>query len=298
MRTAGEILREARNKKNLSLEEVERATKIRGKILQLLEEGNWNILAPTYIKGLLKNYASYLGLPEEKVLAFFRREYDEKKLSVNPKPPAKPRRWFRFTPTVLTIVLTSGVFAAIVFYLFLQYRSFTAPPRLEIQEPKDNIKIEALEVNIVGRTWSDATLKINGEAVQVSPGGTFSVTVGLKEGINTLTITAENRFGKISTATRTVRVESAKKPNDSTPANERNLNLRLEIITKSTVVAVEVDRQTVFQGLILVGSVKDFSAKEKIKIITEDGSATQVTIGDQKFILGKEGERVEREFTP
>src|SRR4030042_145212 len=138
MRTVGEILQEARGKKNLSLEEVEKTTKIRKKILELLEEGNWNVLAPTYIKGLLKNYASYLGLPEEKVLAFFRREYDERKRAVNQKPPAKLPQRFRLTPTMVTSLLISGVVIAVIFYLFLQYRSFTAAPPLEIQEPKDN----------------------------------------------------------------------------------------------------------------------------------------------------------------
>ena len=212
MRTVGEVLREARDKKRLSLEEVEKATKIRRKILQLLEGGNWDIFAPTYTKGLLKNYASYLGLDERKILAFFRREYDERKSAANTKLPAKLPKGFRLTPPILTGLLISGVVAAVILYLFFQYRSFTAAPLLEIQEPKDNIKTASLEVDVVGRTWSDAIVKINGEQVQVSPGGTFSATIGLKDGMNTLTVTSANRFGKISTVKRTVMVEIPKNP--------------------------------------------------------------------------------------
>ena len=297
MRTVGEILREARDKKNLSLEEVEKATKIRKKILQLLEDGNWHVLAPTYIKGLLKNYASYLGLPEEKILAFLRREYDERKIPVNQKTPTNLNQKFRLTPTSVTTFLVGGVVVAVILYLFFQYRSFTAAPPLEIQEPKDNVKISSLEISVVGRTWSDATLKINGEMVQVSPGGTFSVAVGLKEGVNTLTVTSANRFGKISTVTRTIVVEIPKKSTVATDSNNKALNLQLQV-TKPTFVAAEVDGETVFQGLMLTGSVKTLEAKEKIKITSENGGSTQVTIGDQKFLLGKEGERIEREFTP
>ena len=210
MRTVGEILSEARNKKDISLEEAEKATKIRKKILQDLEKGNWNYLPATFIKGLLKNYAYFLSLDEKRILAFFRREYDEKKTAQAAKPPQKLSRKFRLTPAVITSLLLAIVVFAIGFYLFLQYRSFTAPPMLEIQEPKEGAKVSSLEVSVVGRTWEDAVLKINGKQVQVSPGGTFSVPVVLKEGVNTLTITSANRFGKINTVKRTLKVEISK----------------------------------------------------------------------------------------
>jgi len=210
MRTVGEILSEARTKKEITLEEAEKATKIRKKILQDLEKGNWNYLPATSIKGLLKNYASFLSLDEKRILAFFRREYDEKRAAKIVKPPQKMIRRFRLTPAVVTSLMLAGVVVVVFLYLFSQYRSFTAAPLLEIEEPKEGAKVSSLEVNVVGRTWDDATLKINGEQVQISPGGTFSVEVRLKEGVNDLTITSANRFGKISTVKRTVVVELTK----------------------------------------------------------------------------------------
>src|SRR3989344_6157026 len=121
MRTVGEILVEARKKKNLTFEQVEKETKIRKKILQQLEEGNWDELSPTYAKGLLKNYASYLELDEKRVLAFFRREYDEKKEKTATRlEKLRPR--FSFTPTSITVfsigLLVLGIFA----YLFFEYQ--------------------------------------------------------------------------------------------------------------------------------------------------------------------------------
>src|SRR4030042_2980202 len=98
MRTVGEILKEARTKKELTFSEIEKAIKIRKRVLELLEEGDWSSLAPTYAKGLLRNYALYLGLDEKKILAFFRREYDERKTVVSTKPPVKSRNRFRITP--------------------------------------------------------------------------------------------------------------------------------------------------------------------------------------------------------
>ncbi|HEX7456693.1 MAG TPA: RodZ domain-containing protein [Candidatus Nanoarchaeia archaeon] len=297
MRTVGEILIESRNKKKLTLDQVERETKIRKKILQLLEEGNWDTLSPTYTKGLLKNYVAYLGLEQRKILAFFRREYDERKETTVVKRLDKLQPRFRFTPASVTVVLIAGLVAAVVLYLFFQYRSFTAAPRLEIQEPADNIKISSLEVNVVGKTWSDAILKINGEKVQISPGGSFSVAVSLKEGVNKLTITSANRFGKINTKTRTIIVEPPKKPIAGASEKKNVLHLQLKVPTKSVFLEVAVDGKTVFQGLMLVGSSKNFEGRERIKIVTENAGATLVKIGDKEFVLGKEGERVEREFT-
>jgi len=298
MRTVGELLIEARNKKGVGLDQAEKETRIRKKVLRLLEEGSWNKFAPTYAKGLLKNYASYLELDERKVLAFFRREYDEKRQSaVATKKLENIRPRFHFTPTSLTAVLIGGLILIVLSYLFFQYRSFTAAPLLEVNEPKNEARISTLEVNVVGRTLNDSILKINGEQVQVSPGGTFSIVVGLKEGVNNLTITSANRFGKISTVKRTVFVELPKQKESSTGTKSEVLVLELEILKKSTFLEIEVDGKTAFEGLMLVGSSKNFRAETAIKITSEDAGNTKIKVKGKEFILGKEGEKVEREFT-
>ncbi len=295
MRTVGEILTQAREKKNLTLDQVEKDTKIRRKIIQQLEEGDWGKLSPTYIKGLLKNYAVYLELNEKNTLAFFRREYDEKKNTPSARRFEQVKSRFRFTPASVTAFLIGILVVAVFLYLFFQYRTFTAAPRLEIYEPKDNIKISSYEVNVVGKTWSDATLKINGEKVQVSPGGTFSVAVSLKSGVNKLTVTAANRFGKISTKTRTISVESAK--DSAADSTEKNISLQLKVPKKSVFLQVIIDGKTTFDGLMLAGSSKSFQGEEKIKIISEDAGETWVKFEDKEFSLGEKGEKVEREFT-
>ncbi|MEX0622157.1 MAG: helix-turn-helix domain-containing protein [Candidatus Woykebacteria bacterium] len=296
MRTVGEILIEAREKKNLSLEQAEKDTRIRKSVLKHLEEGNWSSLAPTYTKGLLKNYANYLGLDERRVLAFFRREYDEKKQLHLPKKTEKIQPKLRLSPPLLTAALISGLVLIVGLYLFSQYRSFTAAPFLEVEEPKNNTKISSDEVNVVGKTLNDSILKVNGEQVQVSPGGSFSITVGLREGVNSLTITSANRFGKITTVKRTVVAETGEKESNSGEEDEP-LNLELKIARRSTFLTIEIDGKPTFKGLMLADSKKKFQAAEKIKIIAEDAGLVSVNFGGKEFTLGKEGEKVEREFT-
>jgi cytoskeletal protein RodZ len=76
MKPIGEILRNARNKKSLSIEEVSKVTKIRKKYLLSLEESAWNKLpGVAYVTGFVKRYAEAVDLDPEKVAVVFRREF-------------------------------------------------------------------------------------------------------------------------------------------------------------------------------------------------------------------------------
>jgi transcriptional regulator with XRE-family HTH domain len=66
----GEQLRQAREKRQLTLKQVEGEIKIRCDILQEFEDGNSHFdFPPIYRRGFLKTYAQFLGLNAEKFLA-------------------------------------------------------------------------------------------------------------------------------------------------------------------------------------------------------------------------------------
>ncbi len=74
----GQVLREAREEKGLSLTEVEEKTKIRRAQIEALEEENYQALpAGIYRKGLLRNYALYLGLNVREVMASYGGEEED-----------------------------------------------------------------------------------------------------------------------------------------------------------------------------------------------------------------------------
>jgi transcriptional regulator with XRE-family HTH domain len=59
----GSSLREARERRGLELNEIERATRIRSRYLRALEEEQFGQLpGRAYAKGFLRTYADYLGL--------------------------------------------------------------------------------------------------------------------------------------------------------------------------------------------------------------------------------------------
>lgn len=70
----GRLLRNARLDKRLEIAQAARALYIRPRYLEALEEGApANLPGGTYARGYLLQYARYLGLPAEEVLAAFER---------------------------------------------------------------------------------------------------------------------------------------------------------------------------------------------------------------------------------
>ncbi|MFL5735400.1 MAG: RodZ domain-containing protein [Chloroflexia bacterium] len=75
MAELGDMLRDARTAKGLSLAEVERDTKIRAKYISALEDNHLaDLPGPVYARGFLRNYAAYLGLDDEQVIDLFEEE--------------------------------------------------------------------------------------------------------------------------------------------------------------------------------------------------------------------------------
>jgi cytoskeletal protein RodZ len=62
MQSRGQRLRNLRESKGISLEEVHQKTKIHPRILKALEEDAVAQMSPAYVKGLLKIYCSFLGV--------------------------------------------------------------------------------------------------------------------------------------------------------------------------------------------------------------------------------------------
>jgi transcriptional regulator with XRE-family HTH domain len=81
----GQLLREGRENKGLSLAEVEEDTRIRQAQIQALEEEDYGKLpSGIYLKGLLRNYAQYLGLDLTEVMRLYGAEDTESRTTPVP----------------------------------------------------------------------------------------------------------------------------------------------------------------------------------------------------------------------
>ena len=73
MQTIGERLEEARKRKGISIREASEATKIRSDYLHKLESNSFDLNLPEiYIRGFLRNYAVYLKLNADKIIADYK----------------------------------------------------------------------------------------------------------------------------------------------------------------------------------------------------------------------------------
>lgn len=70
VRQLGELFKTKRKELNLSLKEIENATSIRVSHLESIEEGKDDaFLSPVYMLGFVKQYANFLGMDGEKLIA-------------------------------------------------------------------------------------------------------------------------------------------------------------------------------------------------------------------------------------
>ncbi len=206
----GAQFQEERKNQNLSIEEVSRATKIRTEFLNAIERGDYKKLpSPAYAHGFVRNYAKFLGLPVERSLAIFRREFDEKKnVEVLPRGLTNssdftlPR--FKIGKSA---VLVGAVFLIIAGFLFYQYRAALFDPNLDVDFPRENQTLSSLNVEILGKTDPNGILMVENEQVTINSDGSFKKQVTVFPGSTSLTFQVENKFGRTTTLTRTINIK-------------------------------------------------------------------------------------------
>lgn len=195
MKTVGEILKEARERKRYSLKKVESKTKIKKEFIEAIEKSDWAAL-PDFpvVFGFVKNLASFLEVNSRMAQALLKRDYPPKKLFINPKPDVENK--FSWTPKytfwtgILIVILT------ILGYLGFQYLKFNSPPSLEVSQPKEGLVVNSRQVIIEGKTDPDATVKVNNQAILVGEDGRFSGKIEIFSGTKEISFEAVSRSGK------------------------------------------------------------------------------------------------------
>lgn len=118
MSDLGELLRQARVFKGASLRDAERATRISRTYLEALETQDFTLLPPpAYARGIVKNYAQYLGLDPAAILSLYDSADDDsvgETLQVVPatRPLDVPSHWApNFAIIGFMLVVSAIVFA-------------------------------------------------------------------------------------------------------------------------------------------------------------------------------------------
>lgn len=206
MKTVGQILKENRIKKEINLGDVARETKIRKTYLLALEKDDYQSLpSVATTKGFIRNYAQFLGLEPERVVAIFKRDYRrvQEQKAIFPST-ADLNKQFRWSPKKTLILVVALFILAFLTYLVYQYHGLLGRPRLEVYLPADNQQVSEEQIVVKGKTEPDNSVSINGNLTQVNDQGEFNHRFRLVSGENKIMIEATNRLGRKTRQTRTV----------------------------------------------------------------------------------------------
>lgn len=140
----GELLRNARAYRGVSLADAERATRINRRYLAALEQEAFDQLPPlTYARGIVRIYAQYLGLDPLTVLAKFEEAHGQRSMGFRVVPTVRPVRepvahWAPNFAVIVFMLAISAIVFALVYTTYLAPREQptpTLPALAETAEP-------------------------------------------------------------------------------------------------------------------------------------------------------------------
>jgi len=116
MAVLGRILSEARISRGLTLDDVERDTRIARRYLEALEHDEFDTLpAPVYCRAFLRTYSQYLGIDPKEVLRFYPEkgrqtaELTPLPQVTKPPPPALSLNWIVAGGVILVFLLAGAL---------------------------------------------------------------------------------------------------------------------------------------------------------------------------------------------
>lgn len=197
--TIGEILLAAREKTQLSLEEVSEQTRITRKNLEYLETDNFDALpAKVYVKGFLKTYAQFLGLDVEHMLNKYEVQSGQTHKSKGDTWEIQTDEIVREKSKLTRLVSKYLIPAVIVVLLVLLIVKFTGKQQLEVEPPSSVPEAE----NFISQKEIDEYVRseVEGTEDKITKGGMEDEkgNIGERErkieeekgGMVTLTVTA------------------------------------------------------------------------------------------------------------
>ncbi|HEX9796926.1 MAG TPA: RodZ domain-containing protein [Anaerolineales bacterium] len=272
MEDLGRLLRETREKLGLTHQEAERATKIRQRYLEALERGELEMLpSAVQARGFLKNYADYLGLDADEIVAAYDGgrtvrigRWSRRPADLN--PPSQPSvqvsggrlRWLSSD-----LLVAGGITLAVLFVVVWGVTRVMASLEASSQEQQPA-----------------------GLLVLSSPSATASETP----------LPAPTLAGAGGPVTEPSATPEGTLPPELTGLGQptEGANLRL-LVERRSWVEVEVDGEIAYQGRAAPGEILEFQATELIRVLTGNGAGLRVVFnGEDQGRLGDLGQVVTR----
>ncbi len=155
--------------------------------------------AGVYGKNFLREYASWLQLNIKNYKNLFSETTPggkkEKQNFIFSQAIPRITNFLAVPRIIKNILIIIAVIICIA-YLGFRLQQIISPPILTITNPADNITATDNIILVQGFTEPEAEIKINGETVLADAAGNFSKPINLKNGLNTITITAKKKYSR------------------------------------------------------------------------------------------------------
>lgn len=205
------LLKEAREAKGLSLEDMVGKTKISKQHLKALEECRFRDLptAVVYQKNFVRAYVEALDLNPAPFLSQY---LEEEKVKFKIKHPHRMirQKWFGNLPSLLRFGAVILVMLVVGVYLGFQIKRIIEPPKLILYSPPEGYIAEVPSVLVQGETDREVRVYLNGQEIKNNEQGQFKELIDLSLGVNTIVITVEKKHGKKTSETRHVVLKEKK----------------------------------------------------------------------------------------
>jgi cytoskeletal protein RodZ len=272
----GQKLKHQRELLGLSLEDVERHTHLRIHNLQALEAGRIDDLpSPVQARGMLSNYAVFLGLDPEPLLLRFadglQARLTQKQLAQRPSRPKSTRQPSRLPVSIRRIFSGELLVGTIVIIFLIGFVVWAAVRIFTLQTDQGEPPPTAPSIaEVLLATQTATTTPTQVPSTPTIP-AVVPPTVGVEED-NT---------------------------DEEPPLPGPGESVLVYITVRQRAwVRVIVDDEVVLSGRVLPGNAYNFAGDERVELLTGNGAALQVFFNQQdQGPLGLYGEVVHRVFT-
>ncbi|PJE63988.1 hypothetical protein COU89_00350 [Candidatus Roizmanbacteria bacterium CG10_big_fil_rev_8_21_14_0_10_45_7] len=200
MRPLNEVLKQQREVRAITREELHKQTNISMHHIEAIEEGKWDVFPSFgYLSSIIRRYARAVGMVEERALSLLRRDCADKQNKF-----IRTSGYMHRTLTSIPIAVI-GVIAVILLFAYIELRTIFVKPRLELQPTPSRItRSEPLVIK--GSTDRGVLLYLNKERIYQNEKGAFTQELYLRPGRQELEFLAIGENGQETRRTITVDV--------------------------------------------------------------------------------------------
>ncbi len=273
----GQELKNQRELLGLSLDDVERHTHLRQRYLTALETGHLEKLpSPVQGRGMLNNYASFLGMDPEPLLLRFadglQAQLAEKQATRPVERPTRPNRPLTLPGPLRRFFSNDMLKGSVLVILLVAFMGWGA------------IRILSTSSNAPPSPTAPSIAEVLLSSPSPSPSATLAPATPTRPAAAFIPPTEA--------------LETSGTPGGATSeAGQGGVQIYITVLQRAWM-RVTVDGKVEFEGRAMPGSAYNYAGEDRVEVLTGNGSALQVFYNQQDLgVLGFLGEVVDRVFT-